>query len=218
MSRPLKNGVDYFPFDTDFFNDSKIKLIRAEFGAKGIYILIYILCEIYRTNGYYMDWDKDACFLVSEGAGCGCSPKFVNEVITGCARRGIFSAVVYDKCSVLTSVSIQKRFVRMLDRRVRIDLKKEYFLLDVNNSSDIPSTILPNLWIDGVNVCDNLVSVGQKPDYCPTETTESKIKENKLNYIYNARAREKQKKSDCGNFDTDEFFEAAVKRSLGEGG
>lgn len=217
MARPLKSGADYFPLDTDFFYDPKIKLIRAEFGAKGIYILLYLLCEIYRNDGYYLNWNRDSCYLVSEGAGCVCSPKFINEVVTGCTRRLIFDAVVREKCSVLTSRSIQKRYVRIMERRTRIDMKKDYFLLDVNNRDDIPETILPNLWLDGINVYNNLVSVGQKPDYCPTETPQSKIKENKLNYnIYNVRTHASEKNSgNYGSFDTEDFFNAAVKKSLG---
>lgn len=32
MARPLKDGVDYFPKDTDFYADDKVRLLRAEFG------------------------------------------------------------------------------------------------------------------------------------------------------------------------------------------
>ena len=35
MARPLKDGVDYFPKDTDFYADDKVRLLRAEFGSKG---------------------------------------------------------------------------------------------------------------------------------------------------------------------------------------
>ena len=35
MARPIKDGVDYFPLDTDFFQDDKVRLIKGEFGAKG---------------------------------------------------------------------------------------------------------------------------------------------------------------------------------------
>ena len=34
MARPFKAGADYFPMDTDFFQDRKIKLVRGNFGAK----------------------------------------------------------------------------------------------------------------------------------------------------------------------------------------
>jgi hypothetical protein len=43
MARPSKTGIDYFPFDIDFFNDDKIQLIEAEFGIKGGYIAVRLL-------------------------------------------------------------------------------------------------------------------------------------------------------------------------------
>ena len=35
MARPAKKGLEYFPMDTDFFADKKIRLLRGEFGAAG---------------------------------------------------------------------------------------------------------------------------------------------------------------------------------------
>ena len=64
MARPYKDGASYFPKDTDFYYDDKVRLIRAEFGAKGMYLLDYLLCELYRQDGYYMKWDSDRCALV----------------------------------------------------------------------------------------------------------------------------------------------------------
>ena len=53
MARPRKEGMDYFSFDVDFFTGSKkIKILKARYGADGIVIYLYLLCEIYK-NGYY---------------------------------------------------------------------------------------------------------------------------------------------------------------------
>ena len=76
MARPIKDGIDYFPLDVDFFQDDKIRLLKAEFGAKGITILVALLCDIYRTNGYYKVWDNDACLLMADAVGCGIVPAF----------------------------------------------------------------------------------------------------------------------------------------------
>ena len=40
MARPRKDGIDYFPFDTDFFSDKKIRILKSRFGADAI--LVYI--------------------------------------------------------------------------------------------------------------------------------------------------------------------------------
>ena len=65
MARPMKNGLTYFPFDVDFFTDKKIKRLRAKYGADGIAVYMYLLCEIYRS-GYYIEYDKDLILDISD--------------------------------------------------------------------------------------------------------------------------------------------------------
>ena len=45
MARPKKNGLSYFPLDVDFFEDPKIKILRARYGRDGIVFYIYLLKE-----------------------------------------------------------------------------------------------------------------------------------------------------------------------------
>ena len=129
MARPLKDGVDYFPKDTDFYADDKVRLLRAEFGSKGMYLLDYILCDLYGKNGYFIKWDKNKCYLVSDGAGCGCSPEFVAEFISGCIRCSFFDKRVFEMFGALTSVGIQRRFIRMLNSRENFTLKNTFCLI-----------------------------------------------------------------------------------------
>jgi len=74
MARPNKEGMDYFPFNVDFFEDDKLQLIEAEFGEKGLIITIKLLCKIYKENGYYYQWGDDQCLLFSKNAGKGIVP------------------------------------------------------------------------------------------------------------------------------------------------
>ena len=53
LARPRKDGLDYFPLDVDLFEDYKIKILKARYGADGIILYLYLLCRIYR-QGYYM--------------------------------------------------------------------------------------------------------------------------------------------------------------------
>ena len=55
MARPQKHGLDYFPFDCDFFDDEKIVAINGQFGIKGEIAAVKLLCAIYR-NGYFIKW------------------------------------------------------------------------------------------------------------------------------------------------------------------
>ena len=57
MARPEKQGLDYFPFDIDFFEDEKTEAISGEFGIKGEIAIIKLLCAVYR-NGYFIQWNE----------------------------------------------------------------------------------------------------------------------------------------------------------------
>ena len=52
MARPLKDGIDYFPFDVGFLQDKKIRLIKGEYGIKGVVIVIQLLCSIKRMDTF----------------------------------------------------------------------------------------------------------------------------------------------------------------------
>lgn len=178
MARPIRDGIDYFSFDTDFFADDKVKLIRSEFGAKGVMLLIYLFCEIYRGEGYYKIWDNDSCLLVSDGAACGCTPDFTSQVINGCIRRSLFDDKLFNVFGVLTSSGIQRRFLRACSTRDEIRIRQEYWLLDVNNKKDVPPGILKKITFiseksekTGVSLQNNPVNLQNNP--------KSKVKESK---------------------------------------
>ena len=128
-----KEGVGYFSFDTDFFHtDKKIKMIKSEFGAKGVIILIHTLCAIYSDKGYYMKWGEDDCYLASDDLGCDCSPNLIGEVINRCVKRGIFDEEVFNAFGVLTSHGIQIRFLKAAAKRERISIIEEYALFSLD--------------------------------------------------------------------------------------
>lgn len=176
MARPMKDGVDYFPKNTDFYQDDKVRLLRARFGPKGMYLLDYLLCDIYGKNGYYTEWNENKCFLVSDGAGCGCDSGFVKEFITGCLQCSFFDERVFNAFGVLTSAGIQRRYVRMFNGRDEIQIYKEYWLLDKDNKKDIPTSVLNKLALKSVKTKENPDKTKENPD---KSTGNSQIKENK---------------------------------------
>ena len=60
MSRPKRDGLLYFPLDTDFFlfPDKRIKRLHSRFKNDGLILYLYLQAEIYR-NGYYIRWDEE---------------------------------------------------------------------------------------------------------------------------------------------------------------
>ena len=49
MARPPKEGLDYFPHDTDAVNDEKIEALRALYGNDGYAFFFILLERIYRS-------------------------------------------------------------------------------------------------------------------------------------------------------------------------
>ena len=130
-------GLDYFPFSTDFFDDDKIALIEAEFGEKGSYIALRLLCRIYRIEGYYCKWGKDECLLFAKKLGGKFSAGLVQEVVSGLVARSFFDKGVYDSFGVLTSHGIQNRFLEATKRRQEVRLCREFLLVDVSKNKNV---------------------------------------------------------------------------------
>lgn len=137
MARPLKTGLVYFPLDVDFFDDDKIQLIESEFGIKGGYIAVRLLCKIY-NEGYYYNWGLDECLLFSKQIGV---PKgLVDEVVSGLVRRCFFDKGCFDQFGILTSQGIQKRYISIVksSKIKRADITEKYDL--AKNSEETAKT------------------------------------------------------------------------------
>lgn len=65
MARRRQEGNLFFRLDVDFFSDRKVKILKARYGADGITLYLYLLCEIYKT-GYYLKIDGDFEYIVSD--------------------------------------------------------------------------------------------------------------------------------------------------------
>lgn len=140
MARPKKQGIDYFPFDVDFFSDVKIRKIIRACGSQSTSILICLLCNIYKDNGYYILWDEDLPFVIADTVGV--SEGAVKEVIFKAIQVGFFDKDIYDKYKVLTSHGIQNRFRSAVYKREEIEYVIEYLVSDVKNSiSDIQNPV-----------------------------------------------------------------------------
>lgn len=131
MARPVKEGLSYFPFDVDFFNDDKIELISAEFGVKGENICIRLLCQIFK-GGYYYVWGSDEALLFAKRVGNGITGALVEEVVSGLIKRSFFDKGVFDSFGILTSRGIQKRYLEAKYKSPKkVKFIKEFYLLDV---------------------------------------------------------------------------------------
>ena len=132
MGRKVKRGLDYFPFDIDFFQDIKIrKLIRRQSG-KAITVYALLLCFIYK-DGYYMRWDKELPFIISELSGY--DEAYISEAIKDCIALGLFSHSMFETEGILTSAGIQERY-----QRICADCKRKCMIreFDLISSEEMP--------------------------------------------------------------------------------
>lgn len=115
MARPLKNGLDYFPFDVDFFSDEKIAAISGEFGVKGEITAIKLLCAIYR-NGYYIEWNDMLKMKLLKDLP-GITEQLLDSIVSRLVRWGFFDGALFDSTAILTSEGIQRRYFAIAKRR-----------------------------------------------------------------------------------------------------
>ena len=116
MARQRKKGLDYFPLDVDFFSDTKIKLLKARFGADGISIYIYLLCEIYK-NGYYVKADEDFQYVMSDDLNMSIDK--VKQVLKFLLERSLLDSKLFQSDTILTSAGIQRRFQLAVKERAK---------------------------------------------------------------------------------------------------
>ena len=130
MARPTKTGLDYFPFDVDFFADEKIAAISGEFGIKGEITVVKLLCAVYR-NGYFILWNEPLKYKLLRDLP-GVSPELIDQIVNRLVRWGFFDEGLFDSVKVLTSRGIQKRYFSITRRRNTID--ESYILIsDIKN-------------------------------------------------------------------------------------
>lgn len=124
-----KTGFPFYSIDTDRYQDIRIKKLRKDYGCAGIAVYDYILCEIYRVKGCFLEWDESTAFDVSDYFGL--KENVVNEIVNYCLAVGLFDKELLMSGSVLSSQSIQKRYTDMCIRAKRklIIIPDEYNIL-----------------------------------------------------------------------------------------
>lgn len=111
MARPIKQGLDYYSIDTNVFMDRKIRTLIRKYNAKGWLVYSYILTEIYRDKGFYIDYDNNLVDDISDYLRL--EVELITEIIQFCCEITLFNSVLFLEEKILTSESIQKRWVKI---------------------------------------------------------------------------------------------------------
>ena len=147
MARISKPGLDYFPLDVNFFQDRKVRRISNRHHAAGIAALTSLLCLIYKEKGFYIAWNQDTLFDISQEV-C-CEEEEMQAIIDDCLSVGLFDTYIYKEYGILTSQAIQEQYHKIItDSRRKYKLPLERFWLikegedgTENNSAEIRNNI-----------------------------------------------------------------------------
>ncbi len=126
MARPRKEGMSYFPHDTDAVNDEKIEALRALYGNDGYAFYFILLERIYRTKKAELDISKP---VVREAliVKIGVSSERFEEMIATSLELQVFDKKEYERKGILTSDGIKKRASEVLKMRKKWRNKKAVF-------------------------------------------------------------------------------------------
>lgn len=157
MARPTRQGIDYFPYDVDLDQDDKLGMIVAEFKSKGELLYIKLCAWIYKTNGYYTEWNEDVQLrFLRRYDYCGFSVSFLNEVVPRLIKWELFDRTVFDSLHILTSARIQATWLDATRKRIDCVIDEKICVLKVSDAAKAEETPL-----------------------LPEETPQSKVKKSK---------------------------------------
>ena len=180
MARPMKKGIDYFPFDVGFFEDKPIKVLKGKYGADGIAVYLYILCAAYKENGYYLELDDDfECIAASD---LMMSSEKIGQIINFlCERSLLIDNKLFVSDKIITSRGIQVRFqeaVRKRATKTAVTVEQKYWVLKKEET-------LPFIKVtQNLSYSEKNDSYSEKNDsYSEKNPPKSKIKKNKIKLL-----------------------------------
>ena len=190
LARPTKTGLEYFPLDVNFLYDIKVRKIIKPLGPEAIGVLVYLLAEIYKDNGYYISWNNDICFLMSDLTGI--DEELIKDVVSKALEVDFFNKDKYKKYNILTSKGIQNRYISATEKRKNTNINDDYIIkneqISTNEHTQNNSNTKVNSEETGVNVTETKVN-SEETGVNVTESTQSKVKESKVkDNIYTASA------------------------------
>ena len=116
MARPLEQGIRYFSHDTN--PDEKLEYLELIHPIFGYAIYFKLLEYGYSNNGYFIEWTEihKKVFLAKK---CHNSIEEtqLDQIIQCCLEIGLFDRKTFKNNNVLTSRSMQKRFLEAARRR-----------------------------------------------------------------------------------------------------
>ena len=119
----INKGIPYFPTPANFFDEEIMELLEAKFGILSSYIVMRLLCKIYK-EGYYISWGKEQSLIFVRKVGGGIKEEVMEKIIELLLEKEFFNKDIYEKYGVLTSEQIQKVWLEATVRRKRSEERR----------------------------------------------------------------------------------------------
>ena len=144
-------GVQYYKVDTNRYDDVRIVLLKDNYGAIGLAIYDYILCAIYGGEGYYIQDNEELSLRISQALTV--KIKTVKEVISYTCAVGLFNKELRIRENILTSSSIQKRWLKLVKhgKRNLPSINEKYWLETDKNVVQHPANVVQHPGVTGEN-------------------------------------------------------------------
>lgn len=127
-------GIPYFPIYATFFEEEVIELLEAQYGIRASYIVMRLLCKIYK-EGYYISWGQEQSLIFIRKIGGEIQEKTMDKIIQILLEKEFFDKASYEKYGILTSEQIQRVWLEATVRRKRDFSKLPYLLSNPYASS-----------------------------------------------------------------------------------
>lgn len=187
MARPTKQGIEYFPLNVDFNDDTKLFLAETE--SDGLAVLIALYQIVYKNEGYYVIYDDYLLPKLKQRS-------YVNidriiEIISKLFIHKIIDQTLYEKYNILTSAGIQERYFAAAKRKNKILYEEKFSLINVSEYKN-----LVNVNIYSIN--DNIYTPKEKQSKAKEEVKEKQTKKGDIpdeysTYYPNHEENEKQR-------------------------
>lgn len=124
----INKGISYFPTPANFFDEETIELLEAKFGVLASYVVLRLLCKIYK-EGYYISWGKEQSLIFVRKVGGGINEEMMVKIMELLLEKGFFHKETYEQYGVLTSERIQEVWFEATIRR-KIDFSQLPYILE----------------------------------------------------------------------------------------
>ena len=109
MARPTKQGIDYYPKDVKAKYDTKFKYVESKNSVIARLVIYELWDLIYAENGYFLKFDNIQRVLFL--GDLPINDEQLTDILDSCFEIGLFEKSLFDKYQILTSESIQKRYM-----------------------------------------------------------------------------------------------------------